>query len=69
MSDRNLTDADVQAIVDKLKTELVEDFYGDLGRGVWAFIKKALIGLLLVLAVYGIASGKTPIDHIPQVGP
>lgn len=68
MSDRNLTDADVQAIVDKLKTELVEDFYGDLGRGVWAFIKKALIGLLLVLAVYGMASGKTPFHHIPQVG-
>lgn len=57
MSDpRNLTDADVEAIVAKLKNELVEDFYGDLGRGVWAFVKKALIGLLLLLAIYGVAS-------------
>lgn len=64
---RNLTDADVEAIVAKLKTELVEDFYGDLGRGVWAFVKKALIGLLLLLAIYGVASSRVPFVNITEV--
>lgn len=68
MSDpRNLTDADVEAIVAKLKNELVEDFYGDLGRGVWAFVKKALIGLLLLLAIYGVASSRVPFVNITEV--
>ncbi|AZI36310.1 hypothetical protein NT2_12_01600 [Caenibius tardaugens NBRC 16725] len=69
MTDRTLTDADVQAIVDKLKSELVADFYGDLGRGVWAFCKKALIGLILVLAVYGMASSKVPFINVTEVKP
>lgn len=64
---RNLTDADVEAIVAKLKTELVEDFYGDLGRGMWAFVKKALIGLLLLLAIYGVASSRVPFVNITEV--
>lgn len=68
MSDpRNLTDADVEAIVAKLKNELLVDFYGDLGRGVWAFVKKALIGLLLLLAIYGVASSRVPFVNITEV--
>jgi len=74
---RNLTDADVEAIVAKLKTELAADFYGelaadfygDLGRGVWAFIKKALIGLLFLLTVYGMASSKVPFVSVTEVKP
>lgn len=64
---RNLTDADVEAIVAKLRNELVVDFYGDLGRGVWAFVKKALIGLLLLLAIYGVASSRVPFVNITEV--
>lgn len=64
---RNLTDADVEAIVAKLKTELAADVYGDLGRGVWAFVKKALIGLLLLLAIYGVASSRVPFVNITEV--
>lgn len=54
---RNLTDADVEAIVDRLKDELVADFYGEVGKGVWAWIKRIVIGLLFLLAVYGVAHG------------
>ena len=55
---RTLTDADVKAIVTLLKAELVEDFYGEVGRGVWSWIKKAVIGLLLAFAIYAAASDR-----------
>jgi hypothetical protein len=58
LDDRNLTDADVAAIVTELKTQLVTDFYGEIGKGVWALIKKWLLPALLILAVYGIAQDK-----------
>ena len=57
--DRNLTDADVEAIVMELKTQLVTDFYGEIGKGVWGLFKKALLPLLLILAVYGISQDKS----------
>lgn len=56
--DRNLTDADVEAIVHKLKTQLLTDFYGEIGKGVWGMIKKWVLPLALVLAVYGMAQDK-----------
>lgn len=52
---RSLTDADVEAIVARLKAQLVNDFYGEIGKGVWALIKKWLLAVALILAVYGIA--------------
>ncbi len=55
---RNLTDADVEAIVTLLKTELVADFYGEVGRGAWSWIKKAMFGLLLAFAIYAAASDR-----------
>lgn len=57
---RNLTDADVDAIVEKLKDELVNDFYGEVGRGVWGWLKKVFWAGLLALAVYGASTGKLP---------
>lgn len=65
--DRSLTDADVAAIVALLKSELVEDFYGEVGRGVWSWIKRAIIGLLIILAVYGMANKGHPFSIIEQV--
>ncbi len=70
MSDeRTLTDADVAAIVEKLKGELVNDFYGEVGRDVWSWVKKAVIGLVLLLAIYGMASkgySFIPFEQVPK---
>ena len=40
--DRNLTDKDVEAIIDGLKDKLMTDFYGEVGKGFWSWIKKAV---------------------------
>lgn len=66
--ERNLTDADVDAIVTELKTQLVEDFYGEIGKGVWALIKKAILPVLLLLAVYGMAQDKSWLHQIVTPG-
>ena len=57
-SERTLTDADVSAIVDKLKAEIAKDFYGEVGRGVWVWFKKVFFAFLFMLAVYGIAQSR-----------
>ena len=68
MTGRNLTDADVKAIVDGLEERLVQNFYRDIGKGVWGFAKKTLIALMLLLAAYGaIKSLPTPPPNVlPQ---
>lgn len=67
---RNLTDDDVKAIVTRLKTEIVSDFYADVGRGVWALAKKALIWAVLVLAVIGLVNNSKFITAVlAQGGP
>lgn len=62
---RTLTDADVKAIVALLKEELVEDFYGEVGRGVWAWIKRAVFGLLLAFAIYAAAHDRGAFAQLP----
>lgn len=51
--DRSLTDDDVKKIVDCLETRLEQRFYVNLGRGIWAFVWRAAIAGLLVLAAWG----------------
>lgn len=63
MENRNLTDEDVNAIVAQIKSELIDDFYGEVGRGVWGWAKRAFWSILLILAVYGMAQDKTLADH------
>lgn len=53
MDDRKLTDADVRAIVDSLKSEIVNEFYADLGKGVWTNIKRGVFAFLIGIAAYG----------------
>lgn len=55
--DRNLTEADVKAIVDTLEQRFTQKFYSDLGKGVWAWIWRAIIAAALFLAAYGAAKG------------
>lgn len=57
MSERNLTDADVDAIVAALTSKVKQEFYADLGRGVWGVAWKAIVGLLIGLAAYGSMKG------------
>lgn len=57
MSDRNLTDADVDAIVAALTNKVKQEFYADLGRGVWGIAWKALVTMLVGLAAYGSLKG------------
>lgn len=54
---RNLTDEDVQAIVDGLETRVVNKFYRDFGKGVWSLVWKAMIMAALFITAYGAAKG------------
>jgi hypothetical protein len=67
--DRNLTAADVSAIVTELKTQLVKDFRLEVGRGVLDLVKKALLVLLLFLALQGMAGDKSFINQITAQPP
>lgn len=50
---RTITDADVDAIVEKLRANMTKQFYNDLGRGVWGAVKSLVIAAALVLAALG----------------
>lgn len=57
MSDRTLTDADVQAIVAAFEARMTEKFYRDLGKGLLGLVWKGLLGALLFIAAYGAYRG------------
>lgn len=57
MSDRTLTDADVQAIVSAFERRMTEKFYRDLGKGLLGLVWKGLLGALLFIAAYGAYRG------------
>lgn len=50
---RTLTDEDVQAIVEALSDRVKQEFYTDLGRGVWSLVWKAMVGALVAVAAIG----------------
>ncbi|EFX60334.1 hypothetical protein DAPPUDRAFT_343363 [Daphnia pulex] len=56
-NNRLLTDEDVQAITDALEQRVVERFYGDLGKGVWTLVWRAIVLGILAVAVYGSTKG------------
>lgn len=60
MSERNLTDADVEAVAEALEKRLTEKFYADLGRGVWAYVRKAFIIVVLAVVAAGAYHGIKP---------
>lgn len=54
---RNLTDGDVEAIVDALEERITKKFYTDLGKGVWAAVWRTLLTAALIVAAYGATRG------------
>lgn len=65
MTERNLTDADVSAIVEKLKDEIARDLFAEAGKGLWLWVRKTLIWALLLFAAYHLTGGK-PLPAIMQ---
>jgi len=59
MSDtpRNLTEDDVNAVVDELERRIVERFFSNVGKGVWQLLWRALVALMVLLAAYGAIKG------------
>jgi hypothetical protein len=53
MTERNLSDDDVIAIVDALEARLTDKIYRDLGKGVWGLFWKAILGTVVFIAAYG----------------
>ena len=56
--DRNLTDADIEALADAIETRMLGRFYGNIGRGFMSIVWKGAIIILLFLAAYGQYGGK-----------
>lgn len=54
---REEVEAIAEAIVRKGEQALVNRFYGNLGKGLWAVVWKALVLGLVALAAYGAANG------------
>lgn len=55
MEERTLADGDIRAIVLGIKEEIAKDFQLEVGRSVLRWFKAAMIGLMIILAVYGFA--------------
>lgn len=51
--ERNLSEGDVNAIVDALEVRLTDKFYRDLGKGLWGIVWKAIVGTMFFVAAYG----------------
>ncbi|MBW7837984.1 MAG: hypothetical protein H3C28_15260 [Sphingomonadales bacterium] len=51
--DRKLTDADIEALSAALHERIIQDFYRDLGRGLWAWFWKAGLLIMISIAAYG----------------
>ena len=62
--ERHLADEDVKAIVAELKSQLLKDFQLEVGRGVWGWVKKAAVLILLLLAVQGILTDKNFVQSV-----
>lgn len=50
---RSLTDADAEAIAMALERRVRRRFYEDLGKGLWSWVWKVLLGSLIAIAAYG----------------
>lgn len=53
-----LSDSDIQRLAEELESRLVSKFYRNLGMGVWALVWKAIVGVIILVAIYGSTKGK-----------
>jgi hypothetical protein len=56
-SNRKFTDADIKAFVIQIKQAMIEDFYAQLGHGLWSSAIKVLVLGLLGLLLWSISKG------------
>lgn len=54
---RNLTDADIRALVDELENRFEKRFYLNLGKGIWSIAWKVVVAGVLILAAVGSFKG------------
>jgi hypothetical protein len=54
---RTLTDADIDALVAKFEERAMNNFYKNLGKGLWAMFQKAFITVVVLIAAYGAVKG------------
>lgn len=54
---RTLTDADVEAVAEALHGKVIQEFYKDLGKGVWALVWRGTIMAIVSIAAYGAVKG------------
>jgi hypothetical protein len=57
-SERTLTDADIDAIVNKAEEVILSRFYRNLGKGLWSMVWRAIVVAIVAIAAYGAATGK-----------
>lgn len=58
MTERNLTEGDVDAIVAKLKSQLMSDFQMSVGKGLLGWLWTWFWRLLIIMALYGVVRGQ-----------
>lgn len=58
VTDRNLTEGDVDAIVAKLKSQLMSDFQMSVGKGLLGWLWTWFWRLLIIAALYGVVRGQ-----------
>lgn len=63
MTERNLTEADVDAIVAKLKSQLMNDFQLSVGKGLLGWLWTWFWRLLIIAALYGVVRGQLMPDR------
>ncbi|MEN9868718.1 MAG: hypothetical protein RL748_4308 [Pseudomonadota bacterium] len=56
-NNRKFTDADIKAFVIQIKQAMIEDFYAQLGHGLWSSAIKVLVLGLLGLLLWSISKG------------
>lgn len=60
MSERQLSDGDVDAIADKLMEKLFERAQREAGKGLFAYLQKILVGAFIAFVAYGAAKYGAP---------
>jgi hypothetical protein len=58
LEQRTLTDADIDAIVNKAEEVILSRFYRNLGMGLWSMAWRAIVIAVIGIAAYGYLTGR-----------